>query len=150
SMRTILAGSAAAWLIADDPALRRHWLGKGEHEGVRLIGRAAELGLHLLLVLEQEAVALERIGRLRQRLKQFGCLRECAFGERKRPAALDPLDRLEIHLGALIIVAACVVRLLGKADADRRLSERAELVDPARPEATGIVDEGRVRAPVVP
>jgi hypothetical protein len=59
----------------------------------------------------------------------------------------DPLDRLEIHLAALVLVAR-IRRPRREADPDRGVAQRAQVVDPRRTPAAGIVDEHRVGLPV--
>src|SRR5438067_10815506 len=46
-------------------------LGEGERESVSLVGAEAQALLQLILVLEQELVALEAVGRLAQGRNQF-------------------------------------------------------------------------------
>lgn len=56
--------------------------------------------------------ALERIGGLGQGEKQFGAFHGHTVGERRQRAApLDPVHRVEIHLRALVVIAAFSYKL---------------------------------------
>ena len=113
-----------------------------ENQRVELVGREADALLEVRLRLEQQLVALKRVGRLCQRGEQVGALRQ-------RPAAPDPLHAFERHFRALIEIPA-VVRLRSEADADRRPAKSPQPIDPACPEATSVVHEAGMRAELLP
>src|SRR6266481_4984566 len=71
------------------------------------------------------------------------------MARRQRAAGADPLDRLEIYLRALVVVAR-IVRPAGEVHADRLTAQPAQVVDPRAAEAAGVVDEGGVGVPVAP
>ena len=78
--------------------------------------------LDLVFRLDQEAVALKGIrccGQRREQLRRLG----------KGAAAFNPLDRFEIHLGALVHVACFVVRFAGKVHYPRIPETPEDVID---------------------
>lgn len=63
-------------------------------------------------------------------------------------ALTNPFNQFKIHLGPLIQIPS-VVWFARKLDADRRMPQEPQIVNPTRPVPSGVVDERRVGAPIL-